>query len=307
MYLGENEILECYIGDTAITEAYLGEELVFSSGPFVGLKMPKNINFTPTKLENTIKVKASESWSFTTIPTGFTVSPTTGDSGVTLVTVTTSAYTASTTETLVATSANYIASATCNYNYGIPMLTINGSANIVTDFYPAVAYDNNGGYLKWDLCALWTGTNVYAGDQYLYQCDLYLGNRFFSVERYSSYGTYMNVGTHRVSNGPTNGGGLDHTWVVVANSGIVTTYIDGAQTETDSIEGSFSYNVLKFTGGSGRNFKGNFYWLKFYDQNDNLIKDFRPDPSGGIIDIVTSTVYAKTGTGTTEYSLYIPE
>ena len=146
MYLGENEILECYIGNTAITEAYLGEELVFSSGPFVGLKMPKNINFTPTKLENTIKVKASESWSFTTIPTGFTVSPTTGDSGITLVTVSTSASSANTTGTLVATSTNYIASATCNYTYGTPMLTINGSANIVTGFYPAVAYDNNGGY-----------------------------------------------------------------------------------------------------------------------------------------------------------------
>lgn len=115
MNLGNDEILECYIGSDAITEAYLGEDLVFSSGPFEGLKIiPKTITFYKTGLTQTVKVKSSESWTMV-IPAWVTASTLTGDSGVTNITFSTTVQTADTSGTVVVTSTNYEASATCQY------------------------------------------------------------------------------------------------------------------------------------------------------------------------------------------------
>ena len=115
MNLGDNEILECYIGDSAIDEAYLGEELVFSSGPFVGLRIsPKTIGFSPITLTKTIKVKASEAWSMT-LPAWVSASQTTGDTGDTIITLTTTAQAAATADTITVTSANFSASANVSY------------------------------------------------------------------------------------------------------------------------------------------------------------------------------------------------
>lgn len=115
MYLGENEITEMYLGSTAITEAYLGTNLVFSTGPFVGLKLsPKSISFNSGSLTGTCKVKSSESWTMT-VPAWLTASTLTGDTGDTVVTLTTTAQTAATSGTIEVTTANYSASASCEY------------------------------------------------------------------------------------------------------------------------------------------------------------------------------------------------
>lgn len=86
MYLGEDSIYEFYLGDHQINEMYLGETLVYSSGPFIGVKTtPKSIVFTPSVLTSTIKVKSSEPWEITSIPAWITASQVSGDTGETIV------------------------------------------------------------------------------------------------------------------------------------------------------------------------------------------------------------------------------
>lgn len=115
VYLGGNEVTELYLGETAIAEAYLGEDLVFSSGPFQGLKIsPRSISFNKTDLTKTVKVKSSESWTMV-IPAWVSASTLAGDSGVTDITFTTTVQTADTSGTVVVTSTNYEASANCQY------------------------------------------------------------------------------------------------------------------------------------------------------------------------------------------------
>lgn len=146
LYLGANEVGEIYLGDYSINEAYLGEELVFSSGPFQGLKIiPKSISFNSGALTRSCKVKSSEPWSMT-IPSWVTASTLTGNSGETIVSLSTTAQTAATSGSIVVTTANYSASASCDYydyqlvNY-IHSQTMGRSANkfIDTLIYPTTA------------------------------------------------------------------------------------------------------------------------------------------------------------------------
>lgn len=130
MYLGEDEILECFIGDSAITEAYLGEDLVFSSGPFSGLKLsPRDIEFMAATASagTTAKlyVKSSEPWTLTTDADWFSMSPLTGvgTSNKEEVTITIiSAPTADTTNVISCTTTSFSASSEIVFKlgYGIP-------------------------------------------------------------------------------------------------------------------------------------------------------------------------------------------
>ena len=114
LYLGADEINEIYLGADAITEAYLGDVLVFSSGPFVGLKItPSTISFNSASLTGEVKVKSSEAWTMT-LPSWLTASVITGGTGETIVTLTASAQTA-TGGTISVTSANYSASTSAVY------------------------------------------------------------------------------------------------------------------------------------------------------------------------------------------------
>ena len=146
MNLGNDEILECYIGSDAITEAYLGEDLVFSSGPFQGLKIsPRSISFNSESLTANLKIKSSESWAMT-LPDWVGASSTTGDSGETIITLTATAQTANTQGTIVVDSANYSASVNVNFyvvqfiNY-IHSQTMNNNRDeyLVTSIYPTLS------------------------------------------------------------------------------------------------------------------------------------------------------------------------
>ena len=89
---------------------------MFSTGPFQGLKLnPKSLKFEANTLSATLKVKSSEAWTATT-PAWVTASVLTGDTGETTITLTTTAQTAATIGSIVVTSANYEASASCQYN-----------------------------------------------------------------------------------------------------------------------------------------------------------------------------------------------
>lgn len=115
VYLGGTEISELYLGNTAITEAYLGTVLVYSSGPFTGLKItPSSLSFNGSSLEKTINVKSSESWTLT-LPSWLTADTLTGDTGETVVSLTATTLSTGTTDTIYATSANYSASAECKF------------------------------------------------------------------------------------------------------------------------------------------------------------------------------------------------
>lgn len=117
MNLGNNEILECYVGTDAIIEGYLGTELVFSSGPFQGLKItPNRVAFTDVSLTASVKIKSSEAWTMT-LPSWVSADATTGDTGETIVALTATAQTAATTDTISVTTANYSASATASFNF----------------------------------------------------------------------------------------------------------------------------------------------------------------------------------------------
>lgn len=68
LYLGDNQIPTAnaiYLGDAGVNTIYLGEEIVYSSGPFVGLKATKTLSFNPNQLTGTLKIKSSENWSLT--------------------------------------------------------------------------------------------------------------------------------------------------------------------------------------------------------------------------------------------------
>lgn len=109
LYLGVDEISEIYLGDHQISEAYLGEHLVYTSGPFTGIKLtPSTLKFNPITLERTLNVKSSEAWTITT-PSWISASPTSGDTGKTVVTLTASAQTAATSGTIEVVSTNYSA------------------------------------------------------------------------------------------------------------------------------------------------------------------------------------------------------
>lgn len=157
MNLGNDEIFECYIGSEAISEAYLGEDLVFSSGPFVGLKMsPKTMKFMDKAINTgdtfNLSIKSSEDWTLTTDADWFTLSPTTGlgTGEKTIITLTvTSKPSAETTNTITCTSANYSASTStlCKIGYGIPAneiwyATSNGSR--ITSLNRWKVYDKSG-------------------------------------------------------------------------------------------------------------------------------------------------------------------
>lgn len=166
MYLGNDEIFECYIGTDAITEAYLGEELVFSSGPFSGLKLsPREMTFRSTTADTgttaKLYVKSSEDWTLTTAADWFSLSPSTGvgNSEKTEITLTiTSVPSAETTNVISCTTTSFSASSEVIFktSYGIPAneiwyATYDGSSRI-TSLNNWQVYNKNGTRMKNNVC-----------------------------------------------------------------------------------------------------------------------------------------------------------
>lgn len=130
MYLGGDEISEFYLGGDVINEMYLGDTLVYSSGPFQGLKLVPSLLTLKSALIETgstakISVKSSENWTLSTDADWFTISPSTGtgtgEKEEVTITVT-SIPSAETTSVISCTTANYSASTEVYYKlgYGIP-------------------------------------------------------------------------------------------------------------------------------------------------------------------------------------------
>ena len=115
MFLGSDEVSGMFLGADELQEMYLGTDLVYQSGPFEGLKLsPKTISFNSASLTASLKIESSEQWSLTA-PAWVSASVSTGDTGETVVTLTATAQTATTQDSIVVTSANYSASASVSY------------------------------------------------------------------------------------------------------------------------------------------------------------------------------------------------
>lgn len=111
IYLGNLNMEGAYLGNIPVDSIYLGENLVYSSGPFQGLKVtPSSMEFTYTGGTNTLKIKSSEPWSLSYDTSKVQCNPLSGDTGETTVTVTASGNTGNTDITTVITaSTNNIA------------------------------------------------------------------------------------------------------------------------------------------------------------------------------------------------------
>lgn len=115
LYIGTTAIPDIKLGTTAISQVYLGQTLVFSSGPFQGLKLyPTSERVEYTGGSFTLSVKASEDWTLSVDSNYITASTYTGATGESSVTidVAPNATTADVRTTITATTQNY--SATCD-------------------------------------------------------------------------------------------------------------------------------------------------------------------------------------------------
>ena len=113
IYLGDNNLLSntIFLGDNAVNTIYLGEEIIYSNGPFVGLKVsPQSLGLNNLFNTANIKIKSSENWTITDDSGGWlSYSTTNGGTGKTVVSVTASTTQAERTATITVTSANYSA------------------------------------------------------------------------------------------------------------------------------------------------------------------------------------------------------
>lgn len=116
IYLGAEEVQGVCLGADEVFEAYLGEDLVYQAGPFVGLRVsPRIVLFNDNSLTVNVRVTSSESWTMT-VPAWISADVLTGDTGITVVSLTATTQTAATADTITITSANYSASATVEYS-----------------------------------------------------------------------------------------------------------------------------------------------------------------------------------------------
>lgn len=302
VYLGAEECAEMYLGVSGVTEAYLGEDLVFSSGPFAGLKVsPKEITFLDFDLTKDIKVKSSEPWSMT-VPSWITASTLTGGTGETIVSLSTTVQSSEYSDTITITSNSYMADVAVGYIFGVPYLDIVGPANIVTDFYPGTFYRSDR-YLKIEVAAK-ANANGSTSMCYLYGTDPF--TPWFSMERFTtSTRPYPNMASVTgMFDGPMGGGGKEHPWTIIVDKELAQSIYDGATANTRTVTGSWpadSTPLILFPTSLAANLNVRFYRMKIWDRNGTLIKDFEPWSTGTVKDLVSGTVYSITGSGTATF------
>lgn len=150
MNLGNDEILECYVGTDAIVEGYLGTELVFSSGPFEGLRVkPAELLFNPLFLTGSTTVKSSEAWSINSLPSWLSASPTSGDSGETVVVFENISQSAATADTISIESTNYQADIDVEYSES-SIVYLEGVRSNSAPFWDLSNYLDTGLYVTGD-------------------------------------------------------------------------------------------------------------------------------------------------------------
>lgn len=113
VYVADTNITELYLGDKTIENIYIGDIEVYSSGPFIGLKVsPQSVSLSNTNTAATITVKSSEPWTISSDAQWLTLSVTGGTTGKTQVSMTATQTESDRTATITVSSSTY--SATCS-------------------------------------------------------------------------------------------------------------------------------------------------------------------------------------------------
>lgn len=150
MNLGNDEIFECYVGTDAIIEGYLGDVLVFSSGPFEGLRVkPAELLFNPLFLTGSTTVKSSEYWEITSLPAWLSASTMSGDSGETVVVFENISQSADTADTISIESTNYQADIDVEYSEN-SIVYLEGVRSSSAPFWDLSNYLDTGLYVTGD-------------------------------------------------------------------------------------------------------------------------------------------------------------
>ena len=202
-----------YLGTTKIDAVYLGTDLTYTSGPFVGLRItPGSYTFNDRNLTHSFRVKSSEPWEISSIPTWLTADIVSGDTGDTIITLTATSQTADTTDTLVITSSTYSATTDVSWSvyhdYALDYLTFKigtdgtiswgGNDNLRYDEFKTIycsVNDGNWVELSGNTTNRIVSINVTAGDivrfkgenqYYAYEYNRY--NRFGGTAEFEVYG-----------------------------------------------------------------------------------------------------------------------
>lgn len=113
VYIADTNITELYLGDKTIENIYIGDIEVYSSGPFIGLKVsPQTVSLNNVNTAGTITVKSSEDWTISTDAQWLTLSVTGGTTGKTQVSMTATQTESDRTATITVSSSTY--SSTCS-------------------------------------------------------------------------------------------------------------------------------------------------------------------------------------------------
>jgi hypothetical protein len=285
MNLGNDEILECFIGTDAITEAYLGEDLVFSTGPFQGLKIiPKALSFKDGDTVKTVKVKSSEPWEMT-VPSWITADTLSGDTGETIVTLTASTQTAETSGSIVVTSTTYSASATVKYTTVKYVEYIQNGTDTVTQ-----------GDRRWGIDLDYIPTNK---DELVLKTKINFsstspdGVLLVGCSQNSIHGDFFRLFTHqsntftfdcprdsnaRVYVNYTRGQDVEFEMSWIASSNTATFKNNTTQqtgTSTTSYQGNFDTSWTVWNKDSNASQATKIYWIEIYE-NGVKVRDYRP-------------------------------
>lgn len=221
-FLGDTEG-SFYLGGLEVSNMYLGEVEVYSSGPFIGLKLsPSTIQFyQDSGLTSSMKVKSSEAWTLA-LPndaTWLSASTLSGVSGETTVTLSTTEENTGDTRTAVITATTTSFSATCTVNQNVThyvswIFTTNPTNDSdyrdgieIGDFWSADAEFR----IKGTMQGYSTGNSVLAN----YDGRPYVSTRWFWVGGNMYYD--MNSGRIQTQFTPTYGVNFDYT---ISNWGV---------------------------------------------------------------------------------------
>lgn len=304
IYLGDNNLLSntIFLGDNAVNTIYLGEEIIYSNGPFVGLKAsPQSLAFNNISTTANITIRSSENWTITDDSGGWlSYSTTTGGTGKTVVSVTASTTQAERTATITLTSANYTATVGVTQKPVVYRdLYVTGTANIVTDFNPYTFYTQNNNYMKIVLCHDYAQGN----NGYLYKTP----TSWFSFES-TIWGSGFNIAG---TTGVIGDNGLPNIRTTNTTGNPITIILDngtanglqGEYTQTNTFTGNMpNDNLVFYETSQSSNYRGHLYSFAVYGQNDVIAHWYVGYDDGvnvGIEDLVTGNKFQPNGSNYT--------
>lgn len=150
LFLDLDEISGLFVGTDEILEGYLGTDLVFTSGPFVGLKAkPTSLAFGLYNPSASTTIKSSEPWSITSLPAWLSASTASGDTGETVVVFENVSQSADTADTITIETANFQLSLGVEYESN-PMILLDGVRSSSAPYWDLDNYLDTGIYVTGD-------------------------------------------------------------------------------------------------------------------------------------------------------------